>query len=140
MPRSSLRNIKGIPLRRYSRREFLGEAAIVGMSGSLTDWTDVHKGPSVPAGSAANSTQRSVNIVDEPDMRTALGWWGELPNKWTPIGWKDHLFRFNVLFNGTLIAQPDLNRRTSLWAGQGIQLSFMPSPSRTFGVGSNAWK
>ena len=63
----------------------------------------------------------------EPDLATAVQWWDELPNKWTPIGWKDHLFRFNVLFNGTLIAQPDLNRRTEAWRGQGVQLTFVPA-------------
>jgi hypothetical protein len=42
------------------------------------------------------------------------------------VGWKDHLFRFNVLFNGTLIAQPDLNRRTEKWQGQGLQVGFAP--------------
>jgi len=54
----------------------------------------------------------------EPDMETALAWWTDLPNKWTVIGWKDHLFRYNVLFNGTLIAQPDLNRRTEKMEGR----------------------
>ena len=66
-------------------------------------------------------------VMAEPNMETALGWWSELPNKWTPVGWKDHLFRFNVLFNGTIMAQPDLNRRTEAWKGQGVQLEFLPS-------------
>ena len=33
----------------------------------------------------------------EPDMATAFGWWCEPPDKWTPIGWKNHMFRYNVL-------------------------------------------
>ena len=69
----------------------------------------------------------------EPNMETALGWWSELPNKWTTVGWKDHLFRFNVLFNGTIVAQPDLNRRTEAWKGQGVQLEFIPSAEGRFG-------
>ncbi len=58
----------------------------------------------------------------EPDYRLASAWWGELPRKWTPVGWKNHLFRYNVLFNGAIAAQPDLNRRTTQWAGQGMLL------------------
>ena len=68
-----------------------------------------------------------IRKTEEPNMETALKWWNELPNKWTPVGWKDHMFRFNVLFNGTIIAQPDLNRQTVEWAGQGVQLAFVAS-------------
>jgi hypothetical protein len=71
-------------------------------------------------------------VMAEPNMETALGWWSELPNKWTPVGWKDHLLRFNVLFNGTIMAQPDLNRRTEEWKGQGVQLEFIPSEAGAF--------
>ena len=42
----------------------------------------------------------------EPDAALAAGWWPAQRNVWTPVGWKDHLFRFNVLYNGTVIAQP----------------------------------
>jgi acetyl esterase/lipase len=45
-----------------------------------------------------------------------------LTKKWTPIGWRNHLFRYNVLFNGAVVAEPRLNRRTSKWAGQGMLL------------------
>ncbi len=62
----------------------------------------------------------------EPDFATACGWWPDLPNIWTPVGWKDHLFRFNVLWNGAILAQPHLNRRTTEWAGQGVQLAIRP--------------
>ena len=58
----------------------------------------------------------------EPDYRTAVGWWRELPKKWTPVGWKNHLFRFNVLFNGALVADPHVNRRTKAWASAGLLL------------------
>ena len=65
--------------------------------------------------------------VPEPDFQTACQWWADLPNIWTPVGWKDHMFRFNVLWNGTLLAKPDMNRRTEQYAGQGLQLSLTPS-------------
>lgn len=31
------------------------------------------------------------------------------------MGWKNRLFRFNVLWNGCTIAKPNLNRRTEGW-------------------------
>ena len=70
-------------------------------------------------------------LAVEPDIKMALGWWSELPEKWTPIGWKHHLFRFNVLFNGTLSALPDLNPRKNE-EGQGVQLGFWPSSGPSF--------
>lgn len=45
-------------------------------------------------------------MTTEPDVAAALGWWPAQRNVWTPIGWKDHLFRFNVVYNGTVIAEP----------------------------------
>ena len=63
----------------------------------------------------------------EPNIETALGWWTDLPDKWTPVGWKDHLFRFNIEFNGAIVAVPNLNGRTQEWVGQGVQLSVVPS-------------
>ena len=66
-------------------------------------------------------------MQNEPDFKTACGWWPELSNKWTPIGWRDHMHRFNVLWNGTIVAEPTLNRRTAQWTGQGVQACIMPS-------------
>lgn len=68
----------------------------------------------------------------EPNMETAFTWWSELPAKWTPVGWKDHMFRFNVLYNGMISALPDLNRRTEEWEGQGLQLGIWPSDRAEF--------
>src|SRR5262245_34770002 len=71
-------------------------------------------------GSAASAAQTAP---PEPNIEIASRWWPEMENVWTPIGWKDHPLRFNVLYNGTLIAEPV--RRPSL--GQGVQLTFIPS-------------
>jgi hypothetical protein len=114
-------------LNRLTRRKFLagtGGAGAVAASGVV----------SILKGGQAKLTEKSTSAsahpgMAEPNMETALGWWSELPNKWTPVGWKDHLFRFNVLFNGTVVAQPDLNRRTEAWKGQGVQLEFNPQPT-----------
>lgn len=59
----------------------------------------------------------------EPNFAQACQWWPDLQDFWTPVGWKDHLFRFNVLWNGTLIASPDRNRRTTQYKDQGVQLT-----------------
>ena len=74
-------------------------------------------------------TQEEMNssIANEPNYQTACQWWSDLPNIWTPIGWKNHLFRFNVLWNGVLVAKPDLNRRTGQWQDQGIQVAVWPT-------------
>lgn len=62
----------------------------------------------------------------EPNLQTASAWWSELPAKWTPFGWKDHIFRFNVLYNGLIVAIPNLNPRTKKYAGQGCMLGVVP--------------
>ena len=65
----------------------------------------------------------------EPNAEIAHYWWPPHRNVWTPVGWKDHLFRFNVLYNGTVIAQPHPAGRetTANWADQGVQLTVFPS-------------
>ncbi|MBI2191629.1 MAG: hypothetical protein HYU36_06575 [Planctomycetes bacterium] len=69
----------------------------------------------------------------EPDFQAACTWWSDLPDIWTPVGWKNHLFRFNVFWNGMIMAQPDCNRRTEAWKGQGVQLTFLAAtPFVTF--------
>lgn len=68
-------------------------------------------------------TSTSPNL---PTYEEACRWWDDLPNIWTPLAWKDHLFRFNVLWNGSILAQPNLNRRTAQWDGQGLQIAVSP--------------
>ena len=87
----------------------------------------------------------------EPNVEVASAWWPEMENTWVPIGWKDHPLRFNVLYNGTLIAQPVRYPAR----GQGVQLTFVASRdgkppastssepyqlrSRDGGVGDQGW-
>jgi hypothetical protein len=73
--------------------------------------------------SAAATPEGPLRPACEPNFRIASEWWADLWNIWTPIGWKDHLHRFNVLWNGTVLAKPDMNRRSG---GQGLQLSLTP--------------
>jgi len=65
-------------------------------------------------------------VAGETNFQKACEWWQDLPNIWTPIGWRDHMFKFNVLYNGTILAQPHLNRRTEKYDGLGVQLGFAP--------------
>ena len=81
----------------------------------------------------ACNTQRPVALntdISEPDAVTSSYWWPQQQNVWTPIGWKNHLFRFNVLYNGTIISQPDPvgRKATSSWSEQDLMLTFQLEP------------
>lgn len=74
--------------------------------------------------------------MSEPNVEVASTWWPEMENVWTPVGWKDHLFRFNVLFTGDIVAEPDpclwfCKKQTSPYVGQGVQLTFIPAVNDT---------
>lgn len=87
---------------------FLITAAALGLTGGA------------PAAAAGDEVRPATA---EPDFRAASGWWADLWNIWTPIGWRDHLHRFNVLWDGSILAKPDLNRRSK---GLGLQLALTP--------------
>ncbi len=70
--------------------------------------------------------RRDEMMTNESDFQTACGWWSDLPNIWTPVGWEGHLFRFSLLWDGTIIAPPHLNRRTEAWRDQGVQVACRP--------------
>ncbi len=72
---------------------------------------------------------RRATHCNEPDFETACEWWTDTPNIWTPIGWQDHIFRFNVFWNGMILADPALNRRSEQWKNQGVQVSMAPGGS-----------
>lgn len=70
----------------------------------------------------------------EPTFETACQWWPDTTNIWTPLGWKDHLFRFNVLWNSTVLADPTggSNRRAQRYRGRGMQVALAPHHSERF--------
>jgi hypothetical protein len=83
----------------WSRRGFLAAG-----SGALA-------AAAVPGGTASAATPVVGPAVSgvaglEPDIELAKLWWPNPRNVWTPIGWKDHLFRFNVTYNGSVIGAP----------------------------------
>ena len=65
---------------------------------------DAVEGRTRPA--AIRSCEDENLAAGEPNVEVASAWWPEMENTWVPIGWNDHPLRFNVLYNGTLIAQP----------------------------------
>ncbi len=83
--------------------------------------------PYVPEG---NDVPDAPGCVSEPNAETALGWWVPQRGVWTPLGWKDHLFRFTVPYNGTLLCSPFgvLGKpHTQKYRGKDFQLTFHPS-------------
>lgn len=54
-------------------------------------------------GQVSASEKRKAAAAPEPNIALARQWWTEMPNKWTAVGWKDHILRFNVLHNGTIV-------------------------------------
>jgi hypothetical protein len=108
---------------RLSRRSFValgGTAALAGGVGAAP--------PAVAAPQAAPLALTGPS--GEPDIDVAKAWWPNHRNACQPVGWKDHLFRFNVLYNGTVIAAPCPLERTTAgvrpFAGQGMQLDVTP--------------
>src|SRR5689334_12054879 len=86
-------------------------------------------GIAAPAQSVTGSEPGSPAASTEPNAELASLWWPEQRNVWTAIGWKDHYFRFNVVYNGTIICEPCPHfapvRPTALrWKGQSFQLTF----------------
>jgi hypothetical protein len=84
----------------------------------------------------------------EPDAAAACQWWPDLKDIWTPVGWKNHLFRYNIFYNGIIDAHPDLNARTQAWKGQGVQLypafttkgNWAPNTDRDDGAVVQGWE
>jgi hypothetical protein len=80
----------------------------------------------------AATLMTATAAAQEPDYQTACRWWTDLPNVITPVGWRDHLHRFNVLYDGTILPRPP--KKPPRFDGeddpvsQGVQLTFISSP------------
>lgn len=77
-----------------------------------------------------NSISKQPQAQSEPTYEMACQWWPDATDYITPLGWRDHMFRFNILFNGTILAQPAPRliyapfKRFKQWENQGVQLNF----------------
>lgn len=51
----------------------------------------------------------AASLASEPEPTAAIAatWWPPMRNVWTPIAWPDHALRFNVLFDGSILCQPE---------------------------------
>jgi len=72
----------------------------------------------------------NISIAAEPNVEIAKTWWPELTNVITPVGWRDHFHRFNIVYEGSIIARPPQkppqgNDDSDPLAG--VQLAFSPS-------------
>ncbi|MCC6492525.1 MAG: hypothetical protein IT424_05845 [Pirellulales bacterium] len=84
---------------------------------------------------AIASAVAGLQHADEPCFESAKNWWPPLRNVWTAVGVKNHPFRFTLLYNGTIVAEPHPLRningpiKTYLlpYVGLGTQLTFTPS-------------
>ena len=107
---------------RLSRRSFVALGGTAALAGGV--------GTAPPAAAAPAEPLAIVGPSGEPDLDVARAWWPNPRNVTHPIGWKDHLFRFNVLYNGTVIAAPcPLGRVTQgvlPFEHQGMQLDITP--------------
>lgn len=79
----------------------------------------------VPADAVpTKAARREINAA------LANEWWPPLRQVWTPIGWKDHLFRFNCFYNGLIAAEPSwilaIKNNVRPYEGLGTQLEFIP--------------
>ncbi|HEU5124160.1 MAG TPA: hypothetical protein VFW05_08880 [Verrucomicrobiae bacterium] len=67
----------------------------------------------------------------EPNVAVAKAWWPPQRDVWTPIGWRDSLFRFNVMYNGTVLCSPGAvlmsKANVAPYKGKDLQLNFTPS-------------
>jgi hypothetical protein len=76
-------------------------------------------------------TRAAAADQQEPDVQSALQWWTPQQNVWTPIGWPDHLHRFQVVYNGHLLVTPAgklLKPHTKPYVGRDFQVNAYPSP------------
>jgi len=87
--------------RSISRRGMLqaaGGGAALGVAGVF--------GPSARDRAQAAPGRGGGPVMIEPDVATARSWWPPQRQVWTPVGWKGHLFRFDVFYNGALLSHP----------------------------------
>ncbi len=86
------------------------------------------------------SAESSPHLLVEPDFEIANTWWPPLENVYTPLGWKNHLFRFNVYYSGVVMArtQPEKDvKALDPWCDLGVQVSILPSEK---GLDPDRWR
>lgn len=81
-------------------------------------------------------TALSLSEAEEPNFESAKNWFPSVRNVWTPVGIKNHPFRFTSLYNGTIVADTHplrsmpagpIKEYLNPYIGQGVQLTITPS-------------
>lgn len=122
------------------RRRLLQNMATLAAGCVLPNRSALGTPTEIPAQDGIETTEgiREISFGDgrltptqEPNIDTARQWWPEQRNVWTPIGWKDHYFRFNVVYNGAIICEPcphfaPMRPHAERSKGQSFQLTFTP--------------
>ena len=78
-------------------------------------------------------SQNNDETYAEPNMAKAMLSWPDQINVWTPVGWKDHSYRFNVVYNGDILAVPAPRwgwprENSEEWIGKDIMLKLSFNP------------
>jgi hypothetical protein len=77
-----------------------------------------------------------LQAAEEANFETAKNWFPSVRNVWTPVGVKNHPFRFTLLYNGTIIADTHplrsmpagpIKEYLNPYIGQGVQLTLSPT-------------
>ena len=55
---------------------------------------------------AAAGLTGTASAAEEPNIEIATQWWPELRHVVTPVGWRDHLHRYHIVYDGTILARP----------------------------------
>jgi len=79
---------------------------------------------------ASGAVGDAQTCTQEPNVETAMTWFPPQRGVWTPLGWKDHLFRFTSVYNGTLLCAPSgqmAKPHIKDYEKQNFQLNFTPS-------------
>lgn len=71
----------------------------------------------------------------EPTFDEALRWFPDMPKPWGSLGWKDHLFEFVILWNGSVVmpigGRPAKTRTLEHLKQYEAQISFFPTIADT---------
>ncbi|MEN8227699.1 MAG: twin-arginine translocation signal domain-containing protein [Bacteroidota bacterium] len=112
------------------RRNFLkkagaGSAALTGLAAIPACTNGAEDSAELVNSVLSTNTQRQVSGV-EPTLDEAIHYWQEMEDSHSGLGWPDHMFDFNVLWNGGIVAKPDLNRRTTRYKDLGAFFRLLP--------------
>ncbi|AMV36100.1 hypothetical protein [Planctomyces sp. SH-PL62] len=99
--------------------------------------TRLHEAAARLAIAAACLAVAATVRAGEPDFETAKNWFPPMRNVWTPVGEPGHPFRFNVLYDGSIAADPHplqningtpIKTYLNPFVGKGVMLTLTASP------------